>query len=700
MRGEKTMKRIMKSTVCFLLVTTIAGNGLFANEYVMAKGKNETDNFNGNYIVECKNKFMYKEIDEEYGTDKIEQSELLEENNIAQVELTDFEAEKLKNRGVLAEKDISVCGSVEKNYAVKLKRLRKANKLKKYKKKQDTTDYNWNIESLGIDAVSEETEDRQDNVKIAILDSGIDYCENINVVNRKNFLDDDISPLYEDNTGHGTAIAGIIASDGKEGTIKGINPNVDIYSARILDENNQAPISRVVESIYWAIEEDVDIINISFGTSVNSEILHNAIKDAEDAGILIFAASGNQGEAGSDNVEYPAAFEEVVAVGASTPQGELSDMTSRGEELELVAPGENIHSVGWLGSEVVCGGTSISVAHAVGACSLIWQKDMSKSPEFVRGLLEVSAKDIADGNNEYNYIDLEYADKIYDEYNTQYEQNMDLKELDEKYDNNEEVAAYDESVTGSWTGNGHEALVKEGLGYTAIMKKAVVWADGEKNLKGMKDNPWFHGYFMEERLSGTGVDNYNYITACELLSELAFYRGDSTKISTYKNYEAFGLSLYSYCSIKNRFSYEKGICGNDGKFIPWEKILSGYAVNDYNKKYFIYGLALHSATDVLAHSTCDKNGERIKHPYADYTYHYSNRYKDAFDLAQYIMNYCVKNNYTVCADAFMSPGYMTSGRKYKLFNIAVYAAKNYDDYEHIGDYNKQFSNINKPFTYK
>ena len=691
------MKRIMKNTVCFLLVATIAGNGMFANEHVMAKGQAETDKLNGNYIVECKNKFMYNKIDEEYGVDTVEQGDILEENNIAKVELTEFEAEKLKNSGILAEKDISVCGFSKKGESNKLKKEKKP---KKYEKKQDTLEYNWNIESLGIDSVVEETGDVQDKVKIAILDSGIDYNENINVVYRKNFLGDDISPLYEDNTGHGTAIAGIIASDGREGTIKGINPNVDIYSARILDENNQAPISRVVESIYWAIEEDVDIINISFGTSVNSEILHNAIKEANDAGILIFAASGNQGEAGSDNVEYPAAFEEVVAVGASTPQGELSDMTSRGEELELVAPGENIHSVGWLGSEVVCGGTSISVAHAVGACSLIWQKDMSKSPEFVRGLLEVSAKDIADGNNEYNYIDLEYANEIYDEYNTQYEQDMDLKELDEKYDNNEKVAAYDESVTGSWTGDDHKALVKEGLNYTAIMKTAVVWADGEKNLKGMIDNPWFHGYFMEERLSGTGVDNYNYITACELLSELAFYRGDSTKISTYKNYEAFGLSLYSYCSIKNRFSYEKGIRGNDGKYIPWATILSGYAVNDYNKKYFIYGLALHSATDVLAHSTCNKNGDRIKHPYADYTDHYSNRYKDAFDLAQYIMNYCVKNNYTVCADAFMSPEYMTSERKYKIFNIAAYAAKNYDDYEHIGDYNKQFSNINKPFSYK
>ena len=53
----------------------------------------------------------------------------------------------------------------------------------------------------------------------------------------------------------------------------GINQNVEIYSARVLDDYNMAPISRVVEGIYWAIEKNVNIISLSFGTSTDSAVL-------------------------------------------------------------------------------------------------------------------------------------------------------------------------------------------------------------------------------------------------------------------------------------------------------------------------------------------------------------------------------------------------------------------------------------------
>ena len=62
-------------------------------------------------------------------------------------------------------------------------------------------------------------------------------------------------------------MAGIIAGSNGENNVEGINPNVELYSAKVLDDNNVAPISRVIEGIYWAIEQDVDIINLSLGTT-------------------------------------------------------------------------------------------------------------------------------------------------------------------------------------------------------------------------------------------------------------------------------------------------------------------------------------------------------------------------------------------------------------------------------------------------
>lgn len=107
--------------------------------------------------------------------------------------------------------------------------------------------------------------------------------------------------------------------------ITAINPNVELYSARVLDEDKSAPVSRVVEAIYWAIEKKVNIISLSFGMTVPSAALETAVKEAYDKGILIVAAAGNHGV-----VEYPAAMEEVMAVGGTDTDGTVCDYSAEG----------------------------------------------------------------------------------------------------------------------------------------------------------------------------------------------------------------------------------------------------------------------------------------------------------------------------------------------------------------------------------
>ncbi|MCI8364761.1 MAG: S8 family serine peptidase [Eubacterium sp.] len=71
--------------------------------------------------------------------------------------------------------------------------------------------------------------------------------------------------------------------------IDGVNPNARIYSARVLDEKNHAPIERVIEGIDWAVAQGVDILNISWGTDRDDERLHRAVKSASDKGILNYS---------------------------------------------------------------------------------------------------------------------------------------------------------------------------------------------------------------------------------------------------------------------------------------------------------------------------------------------------------------------------------------------------------------------------
>ena len=260
-------------------------------------------------------------------------------------------------------------------------------------------------------------------IKVAIIDSGIDFTEELNVVERKNYADEGyVVPLYEDVTGHGTGIAGIIAAKEKEFGIKGINPYCELYSVKILDSNNKAPMSRVIQAIYWCIDNDIDIIHMSFGMSQYSEILHRAVRDAAEADILMIASAGNNGR----NTCYPAAYGEVISVGSVNSRGELSSFDT--DCMELVAPGEKIDTTSFYGGVMTVGGTSIAAAHVTGVASVLWGIDPDKPASFIRELMRRTAMQTEEMQRKgCGLPDLEYAISMYDAF-CQIEQNKSVSE--------------------------------------------------------------------------------------------------------------------------------------------------------------------------------------------------------------------------------------------------------------------------------
>ena len=86
-----------------------------------------------------------------------------------------------------------------------------------------------------------------------------------------------MTQMFMDGSGHGSSVASLIAAKDNGEGITGINPNAEIYSYRVLGDGNKAPISRVVEAIYMAINHKVNIINMSFGISEYSEALEKAL---------------------------------------------------------------------------------------------------------------------------------------------------------------------------------------------------------------------------------------------------------------------------------------------------------------------------------------------------------------------------------------------------------------------------------------
>ena len=278
----------------------------------------------------------------------------------------------------------------------------------------------WNLKMIHAEQLTDRV---LKPIKVAVIDSGIDFTEELNVTGRKNVVDEGyVVPLYEDITGHGTGIAGIIAARETGNGIRGINPYCELYSVKILDDNNKAPMSRVIQAIYWCIDNDIDIIHMSFGMPQYSEILHKAVQDAAEADILMIASAGNNGK----NTCYPAAYEEVVSVGAVSSSGELSVFDP--DSMELVAPGEKVDTTSFYGGIMTVGGTSIAAAHVTGIASVLWGIDPDKPASFIRRLMQQTAVQTEEMQKRgCGLPDLEYAIIMYDAF-CQTEQDKSVSE--------------------------------------------------------------------------------------------------------------------------------------------------------------------------------------------------------------------------------------------------------------------------------
>lgn len=242
------------------------------------------------YIVQAENVKTLNQVMEEKQEDIVEEehTEELEEQKMVVLELTEEEAKDLsESRDIsFVEENVSFTASAGKNNKTLKKKLKEKNQDTDCRKEQ------WYLDAIHL---PEKTKGK-DEIKIAVLDSGISFSTDIDVtehisINEENQVD---NVMFADATGHGTALAGIIgAKDNGEG-IRGIYPNASLYSIQVLDENNQTTLSQVIAGIYQAMEWDCNILNMSFGTEVDSELLHQAVRDAYDSGMLLIAAAGNQ----------------------------------------------------------------------------------------------------------------------------------------------------------------------------------------------------------------------------------------------------------------------------------------------------------------------------------------------------------------------------------------------------------------------
>ncbi|MCE9671754.1 S8 family serine peptidase [Myxococcus stipitatus] len=195
-------------------------------------------------------------------------------------------------------------------------------------------------------------------VKVCVIDSGLDpeHPELRGaMVSGLDLLDGDDDPSDSGNgrwgTGHGTHVAGIIGArpglGGRgtpvldEGGVMGVAPGSELLIVRVLDLQGRTHMSLVLMALEYCVDQGAKVVSLSLGGGLGTPTTREAFKAAVDKGVLVVAASGNDGD---NVVSYPGSDPSVLAVGAVDAQNRRAFFSSGGSALALVAPGVDVLS--------------------------------------------------------------------------------------------------------------------------------------------------------------------------------------------------------------------------------------------------------------------------------------------------------------------------------------------------------------------
>ncbi|WP_456468630.1 S8 family serine peptidase [Archaeoglobus sp.] len=232
------------------------------------------------------------------------------------------------------------------------------------------------------------------SVIVAVLDSGVDYNhEDLagRVIKGYDFVNDDNNPM--DDNGHGTHVAGIIGAimDNNKG-IAGI-AQVEILAVKVLNNELLGTWDDIAEGVNYSADHGAKIISMSFSSFIEpSPAVKKACRYAYyTKGSLLVASVGNEGR---EAQKYPAAYDEVIAVGAIDSDNQLAPFSNYGSHVELVAPGVNILSTVPNNGYNTMSGVSMAVPHVSGVVALVWSQNPSLSNQKVREILRNTAVDL------------------------------------------------------------------------------------------------------------------------------------------------------------------------------------------------------------------------------------------------------------------------------------------------------------------
>lgn len=285
--------------------------------------------------------------------------------------------------------------------------------------------YQWNLDNPANDGIGMEEAwslSTGANVVVAVLDTGIAY-ENFgeyvvapdlagtSFLAGYDFINNDTHA--NDDNSHGTHVAGTIAQRTNNTLgVAGVAYNATLMPVKVLDKSGSGTYAAIANGIRWAANNGAKVINMSLGGAVSSSDLLDAVRYAYGKGVTIVAAAGNDG---LGTVSYPAAYEEVIAVGATRYDRTLAPYSNYGTAIDVVAPGGDT-SVNQNGDAYADGvlqntfspttkiptsfgyyffqGTSMAAPHVSGIAALLIARGVATTPAAVKQVLQSTAHDL------------------------------------------------------------------------------------------------------------------------------------------------------------------------------------------------------------------------------------------------------------------------------------------------------------------
>jgi subtilisin family serine protease len=257
----------------------------------------------------------------------------------------------------------------------------------------------WGVSYMGMDTLKVSYASGSP-VVVAVIDTGIDpdnsFFEGRIHSGSRNLADSDPSD-YSDEDGHGTHVAGIVADS--------TPANVEIMALRVFNSIGKATLLSLNTALQYAIEQEVDVINVSLGvtskTSGQNHYLDTAISAAYNAGIPICTSAGNDSIDMSNT--YPACNLQTITVSSISSDGSFSESFSNyGKGVDFCAPGDQIVSAQNGGGLVAKSGTSMSSPHLAAACAWFKLVYPNVSVSRLYELLKDCSEDLGDeGWDEY-----------------------------------------------------------------------------------------------------------------------------------------------------------------------------------------------------------------------------------------------------------------------------------------------------------